>query len=319
MQTGEGEQAMRFARMAEAALGADPAPSRRADLMLLYATLAPDGIRRMAADGELATELQDPDSPWQFVISYYRGVAMHLSGHPDRGAPLLRETVRQGAALGPIMQVLALAQLALIADEAGNREEAERCIAQATAQAERCGLANLPSLAMVAAVAAQIHSGAGRVQEASDELERACRLLEGQTGFPRWYVAQEHIALTRAAIRLDELERARGLLERAAAVADDRQGPCINEWLAGADAALTAAESGRSHAGLTKAELRTLQFLPTHLTFREIGERLYLSANTVKTQARAVYRKLDATSRAEAVQRAREAGLLDDPDAAASG
>lgn len=319
MQTGEGEQAMRFARMAEAALGADPAPSAKADLMLLYATLAPDGIRRMAADGELATELQDPDSPWQFVISYYRGVAMHLSGHPDRAAPLLRETVRQGAALGPIMQVLALAQLALIAEEAGNREEAERCIAQATAQAERCGLANLPSLVMVAAVAAQIHSGAGRVQEASDELERACRLLEGQTGFPRWYVAQEHIALTRAAIRLDELERARGLLERAAAVADDRQGPCINEWLAGADAALTAAESGRSHAGLTKAELRTLQFLPTHLTFREIGERLYLSANTVKTQARAVYRKLDATSRAEAVQRAREAGLLDDPDAAASG
>jgi len=42
-----------------------------------------------------------------------------------------------------------------------------------------------------------------------------------------------------------------------------------------------------------------------------VAEQLYVSANTVKTHARAVYRKLDASSRGEAVLRAREAGLLD--------
>ena len=47
---------------------------------------------------------------------------------------------------------------------------------------------------------------------------------------------------------------------------------------------------------------------------REIGERIHLSPNTVKTQAQAVYRKLDASSRAEAVEKARDAGLLgEDP------
>ena len=62
---------------------------------------------------------------------------------------------------------------------------------------------------------------------------------------------------------------------------------------------------------LTTAELRILHFLPTHLSFREIAERTHVSANTVKTQANAVYRKLDVRSRSEAVTRARELGLLD--------
>ena len=63
--------------------------------------------------------------------------------------------------------------------------------------------------------------------------------------------------------------------------------------------------------GLTPAELQVLQFLPTYLSIHKIAERLYGSTNTVKTQARAVYRKLDVSSRAEAVERARQAGLLD--------
>lgn len=59
------------------------------------------------------------------------------------------------------------------------------------------------------------------------------------------------------------------------------------------------------------AELQILPLLTTHLTFREIGERLFISQNTVKTQAISIYRKLDATSRGEAIDRAIEFGLLD--------
>ena len=63
-------------------------------------------------------------------------------------------------------------------------------------------------------------------------------------------------------------------------------------------------------SSLTEAELRVLPYLATHLSFREIGERLYLSRHTVKSQAMAVYRKLNVTSRNGAVERARELGLL---------
>jgi LuxR family transcriptional regulator, maltose regulon positive regulatory protein len=73
------------------------------------------------------------------------------------------------------------------------------------------------------------------------------------------------------------------------------------------------AAMGRGVAGsttLTMAELRLLPLLTTHLSFREIGARLFISQNTVKTQAISIYRKLEATSRSEAIERATAIGLL---------
>ena len=61
---------------------------------------------------------------------------------------------------------------------------------------------------------------------------------------------------------------------------------------------------------LTESETRVLRYLPTHLGASEIAAELCLSANTVKTHLRHLYRKLGAHSRREAVQRARAIGLL---------
>ena len=63
---------------------------------------------------------------------------------------------------------------------------------------------------------------------------------------------------------------------------------------------------------LSPAELRVLAYLPTHLTFGEIGELLFVSRNTVKSQAIAIYRKLAVSSRGAAVAEARRIGLLQD-------
>jgi LuxR family maltose regulon positive regulatory protein len=62
---------------------------------------------------------------------------------------------------------------------------------------------------------------------------------------------------------------------------------------------------------LTSADLRLLPLLPTHLNFLEIGQRLYISKHTVKTQVISIYRKLGASSRGQAVQRLQEIGLLE--------
>jgi DNA-binding NarL/FixJ family response regulator len=51
--------------------------------------------------------------------------------------------------------------------------------------------------------------------------------------------------------------------------------------------------------------------LATGLSRREIGEHLYISLNTVKTRTRELYRKLGASSRADAVAGAEALGLLD--------
>ena len=61
-------------------------------------------------------------------------------------------------------------------------------------------------------------------------------------------------------------------------------------------------------SGLTSAELRVLPLLQTHLSFREIGERQFVSRNTIKTQAISIYRKLGVSSRSGAIERAAELG-----------
>jgi len=61
---------------------------------------------------------------------------------------------------------------------------------------------------------------------------------------------------------------------------------------------------------LSAAELRLLPYLQTHLSLKEIGDRQFVSRNTVSTQVASIYRKLGASGRSEAVGRARELGLL---------
>jgi LuxR family transcriptional regulator, maltose regulon positive regulatory protein len=53
-----------------------------------------------------------------------------------------------------------------------------------------------------------------------------------------------------------------------------------------------------------------LRLLPARLSTRDIANELSVSVHTVRTQVQAIYRKLQASTRAGAVARARELGLL---------
>ncbi len=61
---------------------------------------------------------------------------------------------------------------------------------------------------------------------------------------------------------------------------------------------------------LSDAELRVLRYLPSNLKAPEIAAELFVSPNTVRTHLRHIYSKLDAHGRKQAVDRAREVGLL---------
>jgi LuxR family maltose regulon positive regulatory protein len=65
--------------------------------------------------------------------------------------------------------------------------------------------------------------------------------------------------------------------------------------------------------GLSDAELRVLRYLPSNLSASEIAAELYVSTSTVKTHMRHIYDKLDAHRRTEAVERARDLGLIGPP------
>ena len=62
---------------------------------------------------------------------------------------------------------------------------------------------------------------------------------------------------------------------------------------------------------LTDREMSVLQFLPTMMTNAEIAAELYVSLNTVKAHLKKIFRKLAVTNRRQAVQRARQIGLLE--------
>jgi len=122
------------------------------------------------------------------------------------------------------------------------------------------------------------------------------------------------VLLARAALRLGDVVGARTLLAEGARLARRLpDAPVLDAWLEAAwgRAASFSATALLGPTALTTAELRVLRLLPTHLSFREIAGRLHVSANTIKTQAHAVYRKLDASSRTEAVMHARAVGLVD--------
>lgn len=62
--------------------------------------------------------------------------------------------------------------------------------------------------------------------------------------------------------------------------------------------------------GITPRELDILEAMAAGLSNREIAARLFVSENTVKTHAARLFGKLSAGRRTQAVQRAREAGII---------
>ncbi len=61
---------------------------------------------------------------------------------------------------------------------------------------------------------------------------------------------------------------------------------------------------------LSERELDVLRYLASRLTYGEMAGHLFISVNTLKTHVKAVYRKLDVSTRAEAVEIARRSGIL---------
>jgi LuxR family maltose regulon positive regulatory protein len=129
-----------------------------------------------------------------------------------------------------------------------------------------------------------------------------------------WLTIEVGLELTRAHLTLAEADAARTVFieteqvlklrpDMGVLVEDARE---LRERVAA-----TSGPAGRWAMSLTGAELRLLPYLATHLTFPEIATRLFISRNTVKTEAVSIYRKLGASSRSQTIERAVEVGLLE--------
>ncbi len=289
---------------------------------LLRAAVADKRMTGVGLQAEAACSDLPEDSGWRALGQLVHGAALHLTGHGQRARRVLEDGSRRAAAGFPGVQALCLAQLALIAIDEEDWYAAESLAGRAKAQVERSGTAAYPTSALVYAVSADVQAHIGRVEASQADARAATGLLAELVDFAAWYQVECRIALARTAVRMSAPADARTLLDEAAAqLARAPDAQAARAWIEACrrQVARSTASSAGQEWCLTMAELRILQFLPTHLSLREIAERLYVSANTVKTHARSVYRKLDASSRGEAVLQARRAGLLDEASHAGVG
>jgi LuxR family maltose regulon positive regulatory protein len=210
------------------------------------------------------------------------------------------------------MAPIALAERALVAIGRDEWVAADELAERAIWTARRSHREHAPINGLVYAVAARTTVHRERTSAAEELIGRAQRRLPQLTyGLPIPSL-QTRLELARTYLALADQAGARAMLREVESLL--RRCPDLGTLPQQADELRSALDTAGHNAPgvstLTAAELRVLPLLTTHLTFKEIGERLYLSRHTVKSHAISIYRKLDVTSRGAAVGRAHLLGLL---------
>jgi LuxR family transcriptional regulator, maltose regulon positive regulatory protein len=317
--TGKPGEAERWAQVAEqgtvVASLPDGSPALDPGLLLVRALLCRDGVERMRADAELAAKTMAAGSFWRTAATLYVGIAHLMAGDPDRADALFQDAAAGADAGGPTVgPCVALAERSLLAIARGAWEAAERHLAEAWSLARDAHLEDYPPVTILHAVAARIALHQADRLRAVAELTSAQRLRPALTYAVPHLAVQVRIELARCHLALSDFAAARILLQEVAEILTRRPGLGVfaeqaeDLW---AELSRVRGSFTPGASALTTAELRLLPLLPTHLSFPQIAEEMFLSPNTVKSEAMSIYRKLGASSRGQAVTRSRELGLLE--------
>ncbi|MBU8826582.1 LuxR C-terminal-related transcriptional regulator [Mycolicibacterium goodii] len=243
------------------------------------------------------------------------GAALYFSGSVDEARSALQQAVHLTERIGDRRhRVSALGYLGLIAAEAGELADAEHRIRQATGVGtDSTGSQHFIDVVVSVAVAVVCHLRGERAS-AADASQLAVGLARKGAGMLELAKA----LLVRSKILNDFGDRDTAAAHRSEAGEVLRRcanPPTVRAMIDGAGPALGMAVAVR-HDGYTAAEeltpkeLDVLRLLATRLSRRDIGQRLFVSLNTVKTHQRAIYRKLGVDNRTSAVDRGRELRLL---------
>jgi LuxR family transcriptional regulator, maltose regulon positive regulatory protein len=280
---------------------------------LLRAKLCRHGVTQMRADAELALTLIPVDSLWRAPAQLLAGISHLLAGDLDVADDLLAEAVEVAKDTGAtVAATVALAERAILAIGRQDWRDAEILVEQARSVVNMAHLEAFATSVVLYAAGARVAIHHGKVDQADHDLARAQQLRPQATHALPYYAVQARLELIRAYLALTDVASARTVLREV----DD-----LLRWRPDLGTLPDQADQLRSQldplggavigtGSLTIAERRLLPLLPTHHSFREIGQHLHLSQHTVKSQALSIYRKLGASSRGQAVQRARTLGLL---------
>ena len=292
----------------------DGSASIRPWIAVLEAGMCRHGAERMRADAELALRDLGAASWWRPTALLLRGAAQLLLGEGDRAEESMADAAEAAESVGATPSLIAaLAERSLLAASRGDEIGAEALALRARKLVDEHQLEGDVRSAIAFAVSARRALLRGDKRLAKTELRKALELRPRLTHAIPWFAVRTSLELARAHLSLLDLNGARiwirhtrDLLRRRPDLGVLALGP---RELEAEVESVAIARSGPA-SPLTAAEVRLLPLLASHMSFREIGEQLFVSRNTVKTQALSAYRKFGVTSRSDAIARAVELGLI---------
>lgn len=310
-------KALNWLAAAESASFDGPLPDGTASLFsgtaLLRAVTCVNGVDDMIDHATVAMSMEPPGSQPRVQAMALLGTGLLLTGLTDVGISVLQEVLGLTEPDRRMSRIIALTELAMAEIDRGELDRAAEYVTQCRALIDQHRLREVAPLASFA-VSALLATKAHELDLAAAEIELANRARSRSTYLVPWLALHGRLLLVPAALGIADTETARQALAEARTIVQFRPdlgvlvprvpetAETVRRW--------SAAETLGAET-LTTAELRLLPMLRTHLSFREVGERLYLSPNTIKTQAMSLYRKLQVSTRSDAVSRARELGLLE--------
>ena len=280
----------------------------------MRAFLCRHGIEQMRADAEEAARRCAEvymAATWPTLL---HGIARVLGGDLDGGDALFEDAIRNRESGAPDVVAATLCERSMAAMTRREWNQAEALANDATAVLQKAGMEDCYVSPLLNAVQARLALHRGDVPAARQELVSAQRLRRLLSYALPYLAVQARIELARSHLALADRAGARTLM---------REIDEILKWRPDLGTLVGEARTFRAQlskqrdlivpgpSALTAAELRLLPMLATHLQMHEIAAEMYLSPHTVRTQAKSVYRRLGASTRGQAVARARELGLLE--------
>jgi ATP/maltotriose-dependent transcriptional regulator MalT len=308
----------RFLRLAERAPTQPEGSNLYSEVAIhmVRAITADPGVAQAVSDGRRAVKLaqEGADELLTGALAGYAR-ALYFAGELDEAwKAALQVLEHPDAERRAPSHAVARSTLALVAVERGLLPSARRHAEKAKTIVGGIGTSRSWLGANAAAALGAVLAGEGKLAEAEHELTYAEHFLSDEIATVNHAWMLVLLASVRARRgRLAEAEATmREAREALAELADAGRIPTLaNDVAAELATAKARAESGELLEAPSEGELAVLPLLATDLSIRQIGEQLFLSPNTIRTHVRALYRKLGANTRPDAVARASALGLLD--------
>jgi LuxR family maltose regulon positive regulatory protein len=253
---------------------------------------------------------QAPTAMWRGAALAGLGQCRYLLGDADGAEEALSEAL---TLLPDDLNMISLASgyLALAECERGNPQRGEQVARRIVGLLESRDFALSGTTAMGHTGLGAALTAQGQLAEASERLRLAVAVH--RAGSPSHWLVHALLLLASCQAAAGDTGEAKDALDAATAGLDRIPGPGILTSLASSlDGKLLAPKHRSVTFGqeLTERETAVLRLLAAGLSQREAAAQLYVSYNTIKTQARTAYRKLGAGTRSQAVRRAKELGVL---------